>query len=295
MLTSTTRTARTARRVPRSGLPGTLGGLMRACHPEPTVVVTALTTALAAASGRDAIGCLLVATAVLTGQLSVGWCNDRVDLRRDIAAGRLDKPLVIGRVQPRTVAFAAGTALVLCVPCSLASGPLAGLAHLAGVGVAWAYNLGLKRTLLSWLPYAAGFGLLPAFVALGLPGRPWPPLWAVAAGTLLGVGAHLTNVLPDIDADLAAGVRGMPQRLGKARIRVLAPLLLFAASAELVLGPPGSAGLVGSAALGLSGIMAAVAVVPLGSLCHSRLPFITTLGMATLSLALLLLRGVRLA
>jgi hypothetical protein len=41
-------------------------GLLRACHPGPTLAVTVLTTAVAAASGRDSAGCGLVAGAVLT-------------------------------------------------------------------------------------------------------------------------------------------------------------------------------------------------------------------------------------
>ena len=37
---------------------------------------------------------------------------------------------------------------------ALACGLLAGVVHLVAVGGGWAYNLGLKRTVLSFLPYA---------------------------------------------------------------------------------------------------------------------------------------------
>ncbi|HET6259008.1 MAG TPA: hypothetical protein VFE39_10195, partial [Pseudonocardia sp.] len=50
--------------------------LLRSCHPEPTVAVTLMVTALAVTTGRDVAGVLLVAAAVLTGQLSIGWLND---------------------------------------------------------------------------------------------------------------------------------------------------------------------------------------------------------------------------
>ncbi|MDH6131051.1 4-hydroxybenzoate polyprenyltransferase [Kitasatospora sp. MAA4] len=266
-------------------------GLLAAAHPAPSFAVTAVATALAAAGGRGAAGSLLVALSVLTGQLSVGWCNDRVDLGRDLATGRTDKPLVTGAARPRAVALAAGGALALCVPLSLANGLLAGGAHLAGVAAAWAYNLGVKRTVLSWLPYALAFGLLPAFVTLGLPGRPWPAAWALAAGALLGTGAHAANVLPDIADDLGTGVRGLPQRLGPGRARVLAAVPLLAASAVLVLGPPGPVGAAGWAALAVTGALApAVVLVPTG-----RLPFLATLALAALDLGLLLLRGARLS
>jgi 4-hydroxybenzoate polyprenyltransferase len=270
-------------------------GLLLATHPAPTLAVTALITTLAEASGRDASGTLLVALAVLTGQMSVGWSNDRIDLVRDTVADRRDKPLVTGAVQARTVAVAAGCALALCVPLSLANGILAGLAHLLGVAAAWAYNLGVKRTLLSWLPYALAFGLLPAFITLALPGHPWPPAWLVAAAALLGTGAHITNVLPDIDADLAAGTRGLPQRLGQRRARIAAALPLLAASLVLVLGPPGTPGAVQWSGLAATGALAIVVVLPLNNRPGSRLPFLATLGLAAIDVALLLLRGTTLA
>ena len=58
--------------------------LLRACHLQPTLAVTAITATLAASAGRGA-GTLAVAVAVLAGQLSVGWSNDFVDRGRDRA------------------------------------------------------------------------------------------------------------------------------------------------------------------------------------------------------------------
>ncbi|MDH6577437.1 UbiA family prenyltransferase [Kitasatospora sp. MAP5-34] len=270
-------------------------GLLSAAHLAPSVAVTAVATALAAGSGGGAAGSALVALAVLTGQLSVGWCNDRADLRRDLATGRRDKPLVAGVLRPRTVAVAAGCALALCVPLSLANGAAAGGAHLTGVAAAWAYNLGVKRTVLSWLPYVVAFGLLPAFLTLALPGHPWPPAWAVAASALLGVGAHAANVLPDIADDLRTGVHGLPQRLGVRRARLLAAVPLFAASAVLALGPPGRLGTAGRAGLVVTGALALALALPLRAGARSRLPFLAALGLAVLDVALLLLRGSALA
>lgn len=265
-------------------------GLARACHPGPTVAVTVLVTALAVGTGRDLVGCVLVAAAVLAGQLSVGWCNDAADARLDVAAGRTGKPVVDGTVSERTVRVAAVVALALCVPLSLASGLLAGAVHLVGVGAAWAYDLGLKATPLSWAPYAVGFGGLPAFVTLGLPGEPWPAWWVMPAAALLGCGAHLANALPDIPDDLAAGVRGWPQRLGVERVRLLAPLPLLAATALLVLGPHGRPGVAGWAALG-----AAAALAGTGLLLHRRsprAPFLAAIAVAAVDVALLLGGGI---
>ncbi|MGW6899436.1 UbiA family prenyltransferase [Streptomyces sp. NPDC054919] len=278
----------------RAGVPGLGRGalaLLLSAHPAPALAVTVLITTLGVAVGRDVLGSCLVALAVLSGQLSVGWSNDRIDLARDTAAHRRDKPLVAGEVQMRSVSVAACAALVLCVPLSLANGAAAGGAHLIGVAAAWSYNLGVKRTRWSWLPYAVAFGLLPAFLTLALPGHPWPAAWVMAAGALLGVGAHFTNVLPDIDTDLAAGVRGLPQRLGRRRSRTVAALTLLAASAALVLGPPGPPDATGWSGLALTGALAVVLCLPLGTSPDSRLPFLATLGLAGTDIALLVARG----
>ncbi|NAS26136.1 hypothetical protein GT755_31245 [Herbidospora sp. NEAU-GS84] len=251
-------------------------GLALACHPGPTLAVTALVTALAAGSGQDLAGCLLVLAAVLSGQLSVGWSNDAVDAGRDRALGRTGKPAVSGDVSVRTLWVAAAVALLACVPLSLANGLLAGGFHLLGVAAAWAYNLGLKATLLSWAPYAIGFGQFPAFVSLGLPGQPWPAWWSVAAGALLGIGAHLANVLPDIDGDLETGVHGLPQRLGRRRTLVLTPVFLVAAVA--VLWWP--------AALPAAALALAPRLVR-----HPAAPFQSAVAVAALAVVLLLVRG----
>jgi 4-hydroxybenzoate polyprenyltransferase len=212
-------------------------GLARACHPEPALAVTALATVLAATSGRSAAGTIAVTVAVLAGQLSVGWSNDYLDADRDARVGRADKPVASGQVGKTTVGVAAVAALVACGPLSLLSGWRAALVHLVAVGLAWAYNLGLKATAFSVVPYAVAFALLPAFVVLGLPGQPAPPWWAMVAGTLIGIGAHLANVLPDLDDDAATGVRGLPHRLGERRCRAGAGACLAAASAVLAFAP----------------------------------------------------------
>jgi 4-hydroxybenzoate polyprenyltransferase len=238
----------------------TLHGLPAACHPLPTVAVTAMAMALAAACGHAWHAGALIGLAVLAGQLSIGWSNDWLDARRDLTTGRTDKPVAAGLVGARTVRLAAVTALVACVPLSAACGLAAAVAHLAGVAGGWLYNLGLKRTSWSWLPYAVSFGLLPAFVTLALPRHAWPAWWAPLVGALLGVGAHVANVLPDIADDLATGVRGLPQRLGPAGARLLAPLPLLAATSVLAFAPPGPPGAADWLALAASALLATAGI-----------------------------------
>lgn len=214
--------------------------MLKASHLAPTLFVTMLATLLAVAAGQTPWGVALVVATVLTGQLSIGWSNDWLDATRDSLSGRTDKPIVVGSVSAVRVRGAAFGALAASVPLSFANGLGAGAAHLGLVGSGWAYNLGLKATWWSWAPYAVGFGLLPAFVTLGLPTPLWPPWWAMLAGALLGVGAHFGNVLPDIDDDLAHGVRGLPQRMGRTGAGVTALALLLSASLVLLVSPSGA-------------------------------------------------------
>lgn len=214
--------------------------LALASHPIPTVAVTAMTVGLAAGAGNGFATTLLVGVAVLSGQLSIGWSNDVIDSRRDRLVGRTDKPVAQGAVSTRTIAVAAFVGVVVTVPTSLALGPPAGLAQLVVVASGWVYNVALKSTLWSWTPFATAFGALPAVSTLVLPGNPWPAWWALAAGALVGVSAHLGNVLPDLGQDDATGVHGLPHQLGASMTAVVALVSALAAAVLVVFGPSGS-------------------------------------------------------
>jgi 4-hydroxybenzoate polyprenyltransferase len=267
----------------------TSGALLRACHPEPTLAVTGIAAALAARNGAPV---LRVGLAFLAGQLTTGWSNDWLDRDRDARSGRTDKPLVQGRLTGRGLGRAAAGAGATCVPLSLLLGRRAGVAHLLAVGSALAYNAGLKRGPLSALPYAVSFGLLPSVVALAVPGGRAAPPWATGAGALLGVGAHLANALPDLEDDLATGVRGLPHRLGRPASTAGAAALLLAATALLAYGPedPGAAG---PAALGVAAALTAAGAT-LGRRPGSRAPFLSAVAVAVVDVALLVTRGARL-
>jgi 4-hydroxybenzoate polyprenyltransferase len=187
-------------------------GLARACHPGPTLVVTAISVLLALGVGLGASELVLVGVTVFIGQLSIGWSNDWLDATRDSAAGRTDKPVATGDVEAKQLRTASLVALAASVPLSLVAGWTAGLCQLLLVASGWIYNLGLKRVVWSPLPYAAGFGALPAYVTLT--GGLGVESWMVAAGALIGVAAHFANAAPDVAGDLVVGVRGAPQRVG---------------------------------------------------------------------------------
>lgn len=224
-----------------------MSGLVRAAHPGPALAVVVLATLLSVATGAPPDRVALVAAAVLAGQLSVGWSNDLIDEARDRAVGRTDKPIASGAVTRRSVSVACALSVAATVVLSLACGWAAGLVHLACVASAWSYNLVLKATWWSWAPYALSFGGLVVFVSLAE--GEWPDAGVPVAAALLGVGAHLLNVLPDLADDAATGVRGLPHRLGARLIPPVAATILLAATVLLVLGvgigrPASIAGLV---------------------------------------------------
>jgi 4-hydroxybenzoate polyprenyltransferase len=274
-------TERTAR--PR----GAVAGLVTASHPGPAVAV-ATVAALLAVDADLPVGVAVVATAaVFTGHLTIGWVNDLVDADRDRASGRRDKPLATGRVGAGVVAGAVAVAGLACVVLSFALGWRSGLVHLLlGIGSGQAYNLGLKRTALSWLPYAVTFGTLPAVASLARDVPAWPPWWMLAAGAALGVGAHVVNALPDLADDLRTGVRGLPHRLGEPTARPLAAGLLVAASLLAAFGPAGPPPPWVWAVLAVVVALAAFALTGRG-----RGPFRAAIAIALLDVVLLVAAG----
>jgi 4-hydroxybenzoate polyprenyltransferase len=246
--------------------------------------VTALAATLAAAAGANPF---LVGAAFLSGQLSIGWSNDWLDASRDLAVGRTDKPTVNGLPVP-VLRRAVVAAAVLCVPLSLLLGWRAGLVHLLAVASGWAYNVRLKSTVLSFVPYGLSFGLVPSVIALAAPGHHWAPWWAGAAGALLGIGAHGANVLPDLEDDVATGVVGLPHRLGRSLTSALSGSALVGATVLLAVGPGLSP--VGGAAVVLSVLVFAVGLV-LGRRPGSRAAFLSVIVVALVDVGLLVVQG----
>ncbi|GAA5146700.1 hypothetical protein GCM10023340_17980 [Nocardioides marinquilinus] len=262
---------------------GRLGALAAACHPGPAVAVTLVAGLLAVAADAGAVRVALVVAAVGCGQLTIGWGNDLLDVERDRATGRRDKPLAAGGLDPRFVVRCLAVAGLACVALSLACGWRSAAVHLLlVVAMGHLYNLGLKATAWSWAPYAVAFGSLPAVASLAADPARWPAWWLLAAGAALGVGAHLVNALPDLDDDLRSGVRGLPHRLGERGSRLLAVALLAAGSAAAALGPAGAppAWVVGV-------LVVAAALLVVAAVGRGRVPFRAAVGLAVLDVVLL--------
>lgn len=268
--------------------------LVRSAHAAPCTAVTVFTTALAGIAGNGVVTCVLVAIAVLAGQLLIGWTNDRLDVDLDRTAGRTDKPMASGLVPVAVVDRARAMAAAVTIAASLSLGWRAGLLHLAAVASGLLYDYGLKRTWWSWLPYAVSFGSLPGIATLAAPGHPTPGAWAVTAAALLGVAANLANALPDLAADRMTGVRGLPNRLGATPSLVLAYVLLVTATVVIALGPAGPPTAAGWIGLALTAALVVASGPRLLLRADSRLPFYALIALVPVGVLMILFSANRL-
>lgn len=259
--------------------------LIIASHPGPSLAISAMATLLVAQAAPRGAGPVLAGPAMLAGQLSIGWSNDAFDARRDAAAGRTDKPIATGDISMRAVWIAAITTVAAALAMSLAIGVANAIVHAVMLAAGWAYNARLKSTLASGLMYLLGFGLIPAYVTSTLPGHPAPRWWVTAAAALVGLGAHFANVLPDLAADRATGVNGLPQwvaaRWGTGVVRAIALVLLLLASVLLLLASSRSRRWITLAGLGAAALLAVV-----GARGSGRLPFLAAIGIAAIDVVL---------
>jgi len=191
-------------------------------------------------------------------QLGIGAVNDVVDAPAD-AGRKPGKPIPAGLVRPRSACSAAvvlfATGLVLAGTLGLAMLALSAVV----VAIGLAYDLRLKGTAWSWLPFAVGIPILPIYGWLGATGGLDPAFLvlvpaAAAAGAALAIG----NALVDVERDLAAGRTSVAARLGRRPAAATAAVLL-AGVAVAAVGSAALDGVSGSAV----GLIAAAGLVPL--------------------------------
>jgi 4-hydroxybenzoate polyprenyltransferase len=163
----------------------------------------------------------LLAGLLVTNQYAAGALNDAVDADADAAANR-GKPIQRGVISRRAVATAAVAAGVASLGFGLALGPATFALAVVGLACAWSYDLWLKGTVWSALPFAVAVPVVPLF-GYGAAGRfPAVLWWAWPIGALLAVATHLADALPDVERDRATGVKGLATRLGVGRAAAVA-------------------------------------------------------------------------
>ena len=189
-------------------------GLLRLVHPFPSALDGIVTGAIVLLAGGPPVTALRLALAMVLLQFSIGALNDIVDLPLDRLA-KPAKPLASGNVQLRAARATLGLSLTAGLVLSAFSG--AGVLAVAGVGVlvGSAYDLGLKGTPLSWLPWAAGIPLLPLYAWLGA-GRGLSGFFLalLVMAAFAGTALSLANGIADFERDRMSGVRSIVVVLG---------------------------------------------------------------------------------
>jgi 4-hydroxybenzoate polyprenyltransferase len=163
--------------------------------------------------------------------------------------------------------------------------------HLVAVVSGWTYNLGLKATVFSVVPFAVTFGLFPAIATLPLHSAAWPPSWVMLAGALIGVSAHFGNVVPDLAEDAVAGVRGLPHRLGRFASGLTACVAALSAIAVVVIGRTRDLGLVDWLLVAAAVSLAAAAMSALRRDTRSEAAFYGSMLIAAIGIALIASSG----
>jgi 4-hydroxybenzoate polyprenyltransferase len=247
------------------GTAARLAGLVRLVHPFPSILDGVVVSAVALLAGASTVDALRLGVAMSSLQFGIGATNDLVDAPRD-AGHKPGKPIPAGLIGRPTALGVAAAAFVLGLLLSAASGPALAVLALVVIGIGLGYDLVLKGTPWSWVPFAVGIPILPVFGWLGTAGT-LPAVFGLLVPVAVAAGAALAiaNALADVERDLAAGAASIATALG--------PRRAWAIQAGLILAIVVVAG-VSAAALGASmgqvALVAAAGVVPLAGAALGR-------------------------
>ena len=235
-------------------------------------------------AGASAADAARLGVAMTSLQLAIGSVNDLHDAPADAVAKRA-KPIPSGLVPPRAAVLLAVVAAVVGIGLSVPSGWGTVAIALTGLGVGLAYDLWLKGTAWSWLPFAIGLPLLPVYAWYGAAGS-LPTAFAVLVPAAVAAGAALAigNARADAERDAASGVASIAIALGPSRawviqVVILAAVGLVAVGSAFVAGASvGQLVLIGGAAL--LPMLAAVASRNLGPSALERAWEVEAIGVA---------------
>ena len=252
-----------------------------------------LTGAFAVAAGGSPMVATGLALAMVALQAGIGATNDLVDAPRD-SGHKPGKPIPAGLVsrtaaqRVAVVAFGVGIGLA-----SLSGGPTAAALALVGVAIGLAYDLRLKGTAWSWLPFAVGIPVLPVFAWLGATGHlPIAFLVLIPAAVAAGAALAIANALVDVERDRSAGSGSIAIALGPTNawlihIGLLVAIGLAAVASVGPLGGPAAGG-TAVALVTLLPVGAGLAARGGGATRRERAWELEAVGVAVLALAWLL-------
>jgi 4-hydroxybenzoate polyprenyltransferase len=203
-------------------------GLLRVAHPFPSALDAIATVAIAAIAGAAPSVAARLGLGMLLLQFAIGIANDLSDAPAD-ALAKPRKPIPAGLLTRRQAGVAlcvAGSGGLLA---AASVGPPALVTGVVGLADGLLYDLRLKGTALSWMPFSAGVALLPVYAWWGATGS-WPvALWGVVGlGVLAGMALALANAVADLENDSRSGVRSVATALGRGRALALDAGLLLA-------------------------------------------------------------------
>jgi 4-hydroxybenzoate polyprenyltransferase len=214
-----------------------VSALVRLAHPLPTLLNAVVAAALSTVAGARPAQAALAAVTMLGIHTCIGSLNDVFDRHRD--AGRTEKPLASGAVPTRAALVIAAVGVSSGLLAASQLGSLALALAAAGATLGLAYNVGVKNSPLSWLPFALGVSIIPLFAwaAAGLSAT--APISGLSLAAIPGgAGLALQNGLADRVLDARAGLRGVVVRLGERRALLLALLAHGAAIGVILIVAP---------------------------------------------------------
>ena len=266
-----------------------LAGLVRLVHPFPSLLDGLATAALALVAGAAAPDAIRLGVAMTALQFGIGAVNDFRDAPAD-ALGKPAKPIPSGLVPPWLATAVAIGAVSAGISLSVPSGWGTVAIALAGLAVGLSYDLWLKGTAWSWLPFALGIPLLPVYAWYGATGSV-PPAFAILIPAAVAAGAALAigNARADAERDAESGVESIATALGPGRawavqIAILAAVGIVAVASAAVAGATiGQLVLIGGAAL--VPVLAAVASRNIGPTARERAWELEAVGVAALGVA----------
>jgi 4-hydroxybenzoate polyprenyltransferase len=167
--------------------------------------------------------------AMVALQAGIGATNDLVDAPRD-AGHKPGKPIPAGLVSGAVARWVAVAAFLTGLALAGVFGGLAGgVVALVVIAVGLGYDLRLKGTALSWLPFAIGIPILPIFGWLGATGAlPTAFIVLVPVAAAAGAALAIANALVDVERDRAAATGSVAIALGPARAWLVHTGLLVA-------------------------------------------------------------------
>jgi len=211
--------------------------LLRLAHPLPTLLNAVAAAALATVAGAGPSAAGLVALTMLGVHTCIGASNDYLDRHRD--RGRPEKPIASGALPPSAGLLLSAVGITVGLVAAAQVSTLTFALAVTGALVGATYNVWLKHTALSWLPFALGVSIIPAFAWSTVSSVLPAPILTLSLISLPGGAAlALQNSLADRALDLQSGMRSAAVRLGeRTAFGLLALLHLVTLTALLAFAP----------------------------------------------------------